>query len=237
MKHFFFLVLLIPLLLLSTSCNTSEAGSEETPLNQIGGNIPPTSESASENPAEQLQVTQRETMQLLNELDLFCDISINIQKNQVEVYVTDSKLFHETLQRAGAQLPANVVTIVTYEPLYKISFEVNPDPSIHFPQLKMRSGTFMALKKEGELILQDGYLHIGESLIIWQPDFFLNNNSGSTEILDRNGQVLLRVGDEVVMGGGYIESLEYINRLIKEPLSQECEGPYWLMSEIISKAP
>ncbi len=176
---------------------------------------------------EELQVAQRETMRLLDELDLFCDTGINMQENQVEVYVTDSKLFNSTLKKANAQLPPHVVAIVIYKPLYEIPFEVTTDPSVHFPQLRMRSGSFMESLIVGQLVLKDGYLRIGESLIIWQPNYFLNNNNGTIEILDRNGAVVARVGEEVVMGGGGIP-IDYINRMIKEPLPEDCQSPFFL---------
>jgi hypothetical protein len=35
------------------------------------------------------------------------------------------------------------------------------------------------------------------------------------------------------MGGGEITSIEHINKLLKEPLPQDCEGPYWLMGEMV----
>lgn len=85
----------------------------------------------------------------------------------------------------------------------------------------------------GELILEDCYLRVDDELIIWQPDYFVNNNEGTIEILDRNGDVVARVGEEVCMGGGEIKSIEHINKLLKEPLPQDCEGPYWLMGEIV----
>jgi hypothetical protein len=177
---------------------------------------------------EELKAAQQETMQLLNELGLFCDNSINVQENQVEVYVTDSKLFHQTLQEAEARLPDQVTAIVVYEPLREVPFQVNPDPSVHFPQLKMHSGSVMAAILTGELVLKDGYLCIRDTIIIWQPDYFLNNNNGTIEILDRDGKVVARVGEEVVMGGGGIESLEHVNRMLKEPLPPDCQGPFWL---------
>ncbi|GAJ24513.1 unnamed protein product, partial [marine sediment metagenome] len=76
-------------------------------------------------------------------------------------------------------------------------------------------------------------LRVDQELIIWQPDYFVNNNDGTIEILDRNGEVVARVGEEVCMGGGEITSIEHINKLLKEPLPQDCEGPYWLMGEIV----
>ena len=181
---------------------------------------------------EELKAAQREAGQLLNELGLFVSSGINIKENQVEVYVTDSKLFYKTLQEADAQLPDHVVAIVIHEPLYEIPFDINPDPSVCFPQLKMRSMAFMLALLTGELVLEDGYLRIDGTLIIWQPDYFVNNNEGTIEILDRNGEVVARVGEEVSMGGGEVP-IEHINKLLKEPLPADCKGPYWLMGEIV----
>jgi len=182
---------------------------------------------------EELKAAQREAGQLLDELGLFVSSAINIKENQAEVYVTDNRLFYKTLQEADAQLPDHVVAIIVYEPLYEIPFDINPDPSVCFPQLKMRSGAFMEALLTGELVLEDCYLRIDGTLIIWQPDYFVNNNDGTIEILDRNGEVVARVGEEVCMGGGEITSIEHINKLLKEPLPQDCEGPYWLMGEIV----
>ena len=182
---------------------------------------------------EELKAAQREAGQLLDELGLFVSSDINIKENQAKVYVTDNRLFYKTLQEADAQLPEHVVAIIVYEPLYEIPFDINPDPSVCFPQLKMRSGEFMESLMTGELILEDCYLRVDQELIIWQPDYFVNNNDGVIEILDRNGEAVARVGERVSMGGGEIEPIEHINKLLKEPLPQDCEGPYWLMGEIV----
>jgi len=190
-------------------------------------------EAAVDATYEELKAAQQEAGQLLNELGLFVSSDINIKENQVEVYVTDSKLFYKTLQEADAQLPDHVVAIIIYEPLYEIPFEINPDPSVCFPQLKMRSGEFMESLVTGELILEDCYLRVDQELILWQPDYFVNNNDGTIEILDRNGEVVARVGEEVCMGGGEITSIERINKLLKEPLPADCKGPYWVMGEIV----
>ena len=122
---------------------------------------------------EELQAAQQEAGQLLDELGLSVASDINISENQVEVYVTDSELFYKTLEEADVQLPDHVVVVVVYEPLDEIPFEINPDPSVHFPQLKMRSGSFMEAELFGELTLEDGYLRVDGTLIIWQPDYFV----------------------------------------------------------------
>ncbi|MDP2731388.1 MAG: hypothetical protein Q8O55_13065 [Dehalococcoidales bacterium] len=176
---------------------------------------------------EELQAAQKETMELLNSLGLFSDSSINIKENQVEVYVTDSELFYDTLREAGKKLPKHVMAIIIYEPLDEPPPGINPDPSVHFPQLKTRSGSFMEARMVGELALEDGYLRVGGSLIIWQPDYFVHNNNGTIEVLDRDGVVVGRVGEEIVMGGGGIP-FEHVNKLLKEPLPSDIEGPFFL---------
>jgi len=176
---------------------------------------------------EELKAAQKETMELLNSLGLFSDSSINIKENQVEVYVTDSELFYDTLREAGKKLPKHVVAIIIYEPLDEAPPGINPDPSVHFPQLKTRSGSFMEVRKVGALALEDGYLRVGGSLIIWQPDYFVHNNNGTIEVLDRDGVVVGRVGEEIVMGGGGIP-FEHVNKLLKEPLPSDIEGTFFL---------
>ncbi len=179
---------------------------------------------------EDLQAAQQKASRLLSELGLSVSSSINVKENQVEVYVTDSELFYTTLQEANAELPDHVVVVVVYEPLKEIPFEINPDPSVHFPQLKMRSGEFMEALMTGELVLEDGYLHVHGTLIIWQPDYFVHNNEGTIEILDREGKVVGRVGEGILMGGGEIP-FEFVNGLLKEPLLEDCQGPFWLQGE------
>lgn len=177
----------------------------------------------------ELQAAQQETADILDRLDLFFDSSIDIRKNRVELYVTDSELFNRALEKAGEKLPAHVESMVIYEPLREIPFPVNPDPSVHFPQLKVPSGSYMAALLTGKLVLKDGYLRVRDSLIIWQPDYFVNGNNGTIEILDREGKVVAKVGEDVVMGGGqYPVPKEEINRRLREPLPPDAQGPFWL---------
>ncbi len=131
------------------------------------------------------------------------------------------------------QITSGNQVLIFRNSLDEIPFDINPDPSVYFPQLKMRSGVFMEALLIGELVLEDGYLRIDGTLIIWQPDYFVNNNDGTIEILDRNGEVVARVGEEIGMGGGEIKPIDYINKLLKEPLPADSKGPYWLMGEIV----
>jgi hypothetical protein len=179
---------------------------------------------------KELREAQEETMQLLKDLDLdfFCATGTNIKENTAEVYVSDSKLFNKIMREAGVQLPPHVTQVVTYEPLEEVPFEVNPpDQPVHFPQMKMRGA--LALNGGAKtLVLKDGYLRFGEAVIIWQPDYFLNSDNGTIEVLDREGEVVARVGEEVYMTFGGLETAEEVNRYVKEPLPEDCPGPFFI---------
>jgi len=164
----------------------------------------------------------------LKNLDLFSSCSVNIKENRVDVDVTDSEFFYNTMNQANVQLPEEVKVNIVYEPLREIPFTINPVTGVYFPQLKMHSWIVMNALGYGKLVLKNGYLYIGDVIIIWQPDYFLNNNNGTIEVLNRDGKVVARVGANISMGGGgFSVSLEDINRMIKQPLPLDCPGPFW----------
>jgi antitoxin component of RelBE/YafQ-DinJ toxin-antitoxin module len=188
----------------------------------------------------ELRAIQQEAHQLLDPLGLSVSSGVNVQQNVVELYVTDRRLFDETLQSANVRLPAHVHIITTYQPLGdELPFAVTPEPGIHVPQLRMRSSAFMSALIEGTLVVKDGCLRVvngeGDSghLVIWQTDYFVNNNAGVIEILDRDGDVVARVGETIRMGGGEISMTDELKRQLREPLSKQCAGPYWLMGDIV----
>ncbi len=90
----------------------------------------------------------------------------------------------------------------------------------------------MAALAVGKLTVQDGCLRINDDLIIWQPDYFPNDNNGHIEILNRDGKVVARVGEEAQMGGGGIPLNPELERQLREPIPSQCKGPYWLMGQI-----
>ena len=53
------------------------------------------------------------------------------------------------------------------------------------------------------------------------------------EILDRHGEVTVRVGEAIRMGGGEVVLTEALRRQLREPLPDPCQGPYWLMGELL----
>ena len=135
--------------------------------------------------------------------------------------------------------PPAIQLVSTYEPLGDdIPFAVTPDPTVHFPQLRTRSAAFMEALLQGKLAVTEGCLRVigsgGSHMVIWQPDYFVNNNEGVIEILDRNGEVVARVGEEIRIGGGEVPLTEELKQLLREPLPERCGGPYWSMGELVS---
>jgi hypothetical protein len=48
-------------------------------------------------------------------------------------------------------------------------------------------------------------LHGGEDLlVIWKPEFTLREQDGQLEVLDADGEIAARVGEEVLLAGGYV---------------------------------
>lgn len=176
----------------------------------------------------ELKKDQEETMQLLKDvnLDFFCPTSIDIKENTAIVYVSDIKLFNEILDKAGVVLPPHVTPNVLYEPLEEVHFDLNPpDPPINFPQLKMRGGEALSSTAR-MLVLKDGYLRFDDIIIIWQPDYFLNDNNGTIEVLDREGKMVAQEGKEVYMTCGGLATVEEANKYLKESLPDDLEGSF-----------
>jgi hypothetical protein len=74
-------------------------------------------------------------------------------------------------------------------------------------------------------------------LIIWQPDYFLNDHNGNIEILDKNGQVVAVVGETIRIGGGEMPMHPEFDAQLLEPVPDKCTGPYWLMGEVVLDTP
>jgi hypothetical protein len=91
---------------------------------------------------------------------------------------------------------------------------------------------------EGSLTVKEGCprvvdTHGASHLVIWQPDYFLNSNAGTAEILDGDGVVVGRVGEPIRMGGGELPATAFEHNL-RAPLPVACTGPYWLLGDIES---
>ncbi len=188
---------------------------------------------------EELRAIQAETDRLLKPLNTPFSSGINIQENLVELYITDFDAFDAGIQDHDIELPKHLSVVTIYEPLGDdLPFEVNPDDSIYFPQLKTRSASFMEALMIGTLEVENGCLQVTQEgndqrmVILWQTDYFLNNNGGSIEMLDRDGIVVARVGETIYLGGGEIGSIE--DDQLQAPMPEHCSSsPLWLMGEFL----
>ena len=188
---------------------------------------------------EELRAIQSETSRLLEPLSMPVASGINIQENLVELYVTDLAAFDAGIQAHNIQLPQHLNIVTIYEPLGDdLPFEVVPDDSIYFPQLKSRSTSFMEALLIGRLVVENGCLQAFQEesnqsyTIVWQTDYFLHNNDGSIEMLDRDGKVVAWVGEMIYLGGGHVGSIK--SDQLQAPIPERCSGlPLWLMGEFV----
>ena len=188
---------------------------------------------------EELRAVQAETDRLLQPLNTPFSSGINIQENLVELYITDIDAFDAGIQDHDIELPKHLSVVTIYEPLGDdLPFEVNPDDSIYFPQLKTRSTSFMEALLIGRLEVENGCLLAFQEgsdqpiTIVWQTDYFLHNNEGSIEMLDREGKVVARVGETIYLGGGEVGGIE--DDQLQAPMPEHCSSsPLWLMGEFL----
>jgi len=92
----------------------------------------------------------------------------------------------------------------------------------------------------GILELDDGHLRlkpitgIGDSnLLIWPPGFSVHIQDNTIHILNKDGNTVALVGDKIKAGGGQVPA-EIVEKYIGQSLPDNCPGPYWLVSEVVT---
>lgn len=174
----------------------------------------------------ELEAILSQTQGELEKLDFGVAMSIHVQKNRVEVPVGDRAWFESELDRVGAALPEGVELIEVEggsTAQDKDRLLTPPVPGIAFPRQKPTEGfrECMEALLIGTLQLEDGCLYVrslqGEERVlpIWPPEFTLRTEGEQVLVIDAEGQVAARVGEEVSMGGGHV------------PLSDE-----WVLGQI-----
>lgn len=108
-----------------------------------------------------------------------------------------------------------------------------PTSTPFFPQQKENPAIYMDAELVGELVLEDGCLRVGDDLLVWPHGFSLSTEDGVIQIIDDNGQPIMRVGDKIKLGGGEMPS-ERIAKYSAELPSDRCSGPYWIVGEVIT---
>ena len=69
----------------------------------------------------------------------------------------------------------------------------------------------------------------GTVLPIWPHGFSYRGKPGRARILDRHGEVVARVGDQIVGGGMVTDDESFVTN------TGGCSGPYWLMGPVIER--
>lgn len=71
-------------------------------------------------------------------------------------------------------------------------------------------------------------------LIVWQPDYFLHNDEGALQIVDRAGEIVAQVGDRLSLGGGEQSVTDTLQASLKEPIPDRCVADkVWRMGEFM----
>ncbi len=108
-----------------------------------------------------------------------------------------------------------------------------------FPVQNYPSEFSMTALLEGKLALEDGCLRVSDRgydnyLLVWPYGFSLSTEGGVIQIMDDTDRPIVRVGDELKVGGGEIPD-ERIAKYSAELPSDRCPGPYWIVGEVIAK--
>jgi hypothetical protein len=97
----------------------------------------------------------------------------------------------------------------------------------YFPVQNKNPGVYIIVKLEGKLdIDNNGYIRIGEDMIIWPYGYSYKVEGGETFILDERGNLAAQVGENVMLGG---YSSNYVgNESLVQPHPSIWDGPFWL---------
>ena len=103
-----------------------------------------------------------------------------------------------------------------------------------FPEQKENLAIHMDAELVGELVLENGCLRLGNDLLVWPHGFSVITEDRVTQIIDNNGQPIIRVGDKIKLGGGEMPS-EHLAQYSADLPSDRCSGPYWIVGEVLTK--
>ena len=154
--------------------------------------------------------------------------------------VEENEYLH-TVTPSTADIPTDATVV---EGTVDRTVTVSPSPlpnasSIIFPQSQTQSSAGEALLI-GEVVVVDSCLRVDaresstDYIPIWPNGFSLRDENGIVEVLNEQGQVVARVGEEIQAGGGGIprdSDMSWILPLAK-PLPELCPGQYWAIGQV-----
>lgn len=122
------------------------------------------------------------------------------------------------------------------------SVDIN-ESDIYFPVPEEAVEAYPDALTQGKLTFDGKYLLLRrhflifirtDILLIWPYGYSLDVKDGKIQVLDEGGRVVARVGDSIKVGGGETTKEVVEENFIGKPLPDDCEGPYWLVSELIN---
>jgi hypothetical protein len=189
---------------------------------------------------EELTLAHQEAMREIDKLGIAVTSGVDVVENRVAVFVADREWFQAQLDAAGIRLPDHVELVVAGgRSAGEIDICATPEvPGVAFPRQGPVEGPRVVMEALliGRLVLADGCLRIesvhgdGSQLPIWPPEFDLAAQGDEIQVLDGEGRVVARVGEEVYMGGGG-GSATALAGCVREQLPDACSGPYWIVGD------
>lgn len=109
-------------------------------------------------------------------------------------------------------------------------------PAPYFPVQKEVAETQMLVLLPGKLEIEAGYIRVNvtkdlSALIIWPYGYSLKIEGREIWINNEKDQAILRVGDTVKLGGGFVD-VSAAERAIGHPLPEDAKGPYFLANPV-----
>ena len=189
---------------------------------------------------EELTAAYQAAMRQIDKLGIDVTSALDVVENRVAIFVADEAWFREQLDGAGIRLPEHVELVAAGgRSAGEIDICATPEvPGVAFPRQGPIEGPRVVMQAllVGRLVLVDGCLRIESphgdesQLPIWPPEFGLAAEGEQIQVLDGEGRVVARVGEEVYMGGGG-GSAEGLANCVREQLPAACTGPYWIVGE------
>ena len=183
----------------------------------------------------ELETIYAQATRELSKLDFGVNVLLDVPGNCVEVTVGDREWFESELRRAGVRLPDGVeLTVIEGGSTARDRdlLLTPPVPGIAFPRQEPVEGFRVCMEAAlaGTLRLEGACLYIqslgGRSLVpIWPPEFTLRVEGDRVLVIDGEGQVAARVGEEVYMGGGGGSADEWV----LQQIPPACQGEYFIV--------
>jgi hypothetical protein len=186
----------------------------------------------------ELEQVNTELYSSLSDLRIRFELELDMLENNIKLGVgeEDKANFDFSVQSGSLKVPDYVI-VKTLPQIGKIE----PSLGNHFPQtINLPTAYLDVPLSQGKLILENGCLRLeainadlkeNNFLLIWDPRFSTHTVDGIVQVIDSNtGEVLASVGDYVEMG----DNGDTVNQL-KEPIPEECTGPYRAVGEFIRK--